>query len=170
MQPLALRYFVAELPDKTEHPFEFTFTIGNSRALKAEIRSQLERIVSLAGITTQRSSPQHITVRFCELTIKNGQLHRGGWTNIPIMPPLSRMTDEEFAAEQDKLLTNIPHEFHAHLTNAAYDRGHSAGMEEVISELQSLVVMLTNPIAAYRARITDEVLRSPVIPRNRNSG
>jgi len=66
-------------------------------------------------------------------------------------PP--RMTDEEFQLKQAELLKELPEEFHSTLSYLAYERGHSAGHEEVINILTDLCFNLQKPIQAFGKRI-----------------
>ena len=66
-------------------------------------------------------------------------------------PP--RMTAEEFEKKQKDILGDIPDEFKSALSYMAYERGHSAGYEEVIIHLQDLVSNLQEPIDEFRERL-----------------
>lgn len=68
------------------------------------------------------------------------------------------MTNEEFAAKEAELLKRLPVEFRSKVSYAAYERGHSYGMEEVLSYVEGYVDMLEEPIQDYRIRIREEVL------------
>jgi hypothetical protein len=70
-------------------------------------------------------------------------------------PP--RMTSEEFIIEQNNVLKEIPKEFKDRLSYMAYERGHSAGYEEIISILKGLVNNLKQPIADFQKRISMEI-------------
>ncbi len=48
---------------------------------------------------------------------------------------MARMTEEEFNKEQADLLGGIPPELHSALQHFAWDKGHSAGYEEVVGVL-----------------------------------
>jgi hypothetical protein len=71
-------------------------------------------------------------------------------------PP--RMTDEEYIRKQTKLLKDIPKELHAALSYMAYERGHSAGNEEIVIELHDLVSGLQEPLKNYEARVRMDCL------------
>jgi len=70
------------------------------------------------------------------------------------VPP--RMSQEEFAKEQAELLQYIPEELKSTLSYMAYEEGHSAGHEEVIGILKSLVNSLKDPLKQLEARIRKE--------------
>ena len=67
-------------------------------------------------------------------------------------PP--RMTSDEFATEQTRLLKDIPKEFHAAMSYLAWEQGHSAGYEEVIGCLSDLVDNLAKPIQEFALSLT----------------
>lgn len=150
------RNYVAILPDESEHPFEIWHAEGNSEELRREIKSALDRLVSNVGITTQRANPTEIEVVVHELVINGIAIERRPRVLHTVMPPLARMTDEEFTAEEAEILKPVPPEFRNTLTMAAYDRGHSAGHEEVINELRALVYILLPPISEFERRIAHE--------------
>lgn len=56
------------------------------------------------------------------------------------------MTDSEFQEKEDSLLLGIPEEFRGALSYQAYQRGHSAGMSEVLMILTNLVYDMEQPI------------------------
>jgi hypothetical protein len=61
---------------------------------------------------------------------------------------------EELTRKETELLAVLPEEFRSTLSSMAYDRGHSAGLEEVVSILDQLVYDLTPAIMAYTNRLT----------------
>ena len=69
-------------------------------------------------------------------------------------PPPPPMTAEQFAEKEKELLQGIPEEFHSRLSYMAYEDGHHAGYEEVLSHLSGLVSDLKEPIAAFQKRLT----------------
>ena len=70
------------------------------------------------------------------------------------------MTDVEYAKKEKELLTDIPEEFRSRLSYMAYERGHSAGHEEVVGVLCGLVNDLLEPIQKYGARMHSEGKRT----------
>lgn len=58
-------------------------------------------------------------------------------------------------AKQKEMLKEIPVEFHSVLAWMAYDRGHSAGEEEVLSILGSLVDDLKPAIDNFKKRMKE---------------
>jgi len=49
------------------------------------------------------------------------------------------MTPDEFAIEEAELLSTIPTELQGYFSSVAYDRGHSAGYEEVLCILAGMI-------------------------------
>jgi hypothetical protein len=97
-----------------------------------------------------RKNPITIKVKVYRLDIVEGALVRKFIKDEVVQPSLERMTDEEYVEEMNELLKDIPKEFHDFVRNDSYDRGHSAGMEEVISHACDLVFNLKPCIEAYK--------------------
>ena len=67
-----------------------------------------------------------------------------------------KLTEEQYeklALERVELLEQVPVEFRSVLSSMAYDRGHSAGEDEVILILKDLVNELKPAIEQYTQRI-----------------
>jgi hypothetical protein len=62
----------------------------------------------------------------------------------------SIMTPEEKIFEEFE----IPQEFQADMSYHAYERGHSAGYDEVLIHLRELASVMSKPIKAFEKRIT----------------
>ena len=63
-----------------------------------------------------------------------------------------KLTNEQYeklALERVELLEQVPVEFRSILSEMAYDRGHSAGEDEVVSILRSLVADLKPAIENF---------------------
>jgi hypothetical protein len=67
---------------------------------------------------------------------------------------MERMTSEQFVVEQNKILEGLPDEFQSFLRGQAWDRGHSAGFEEVISILKSLTADFREAFEKYRMNLS----------------
>lgn len=63
------------------------------------------------------------------------------------------MTNEEYAARERELLSQLPPEFHSAVSYHAYETGHAYGHEEVLIHLQGLVDMLVPCVNSYTQRI-----------------
>lgn len=142
---------VATMPDQREFRFgTYDFNHG--------LTSMLERIVREAGIKAARKDPQKINISVARL--KPPKTPHADWQIVPlglyqIMPPLTRMTQEEFDGESRQLLLRIPPLLHAALRQLAWEHGHSSGLEEVFNYLQEFVDALAQPLAAYRQQLLD---------------
>ena len=66
---------------------------------------------------------------------------------------MARMTEQEYTEAQAELLKDFPPEFKGTLSYMAWERGHSAGYEEVLNELRGLVSDLKEPIQKYGERM-----------------
>ncbi|PCI27443.1 hypothetical protein COB55_05855 [Candidatus Wolfebacteria bacterium] len=70
------------------------------------------------------------------------------------------ITSENYYEEETKLFeeNHVPIEFRARLSSMAYERGHSAGYDEVYGLLAELVCDLKKPIEEYKKRIKIEAV------------
>ncbi len=75
-----------------------------------------------------------------------------------------KMTSEEFSVKESELLSQLPPEFRALASYHAYNRGHSAGREEVLCILKGFIAELKEPIKNYTDRLvaTQEVQKKLV--------
>lgn len=151
------RNYVAVFPDGTEHPFELTGYGRRGGLFSAEVESALNNMLYNTSIRTSRKNPTPVEVRCFRLEIVGAQLSRTSVGSFRVIPPLERMTSEEFAEEEALLLAAAPEEFRSALSYKAYEDGHSAGHEEVLSILGSLLNWLEEPLAAYTARIRKDM-------------
>lgn len=114
-----------------------------------------EKVVAKAGVQNDRSEPSRtVRVTLFRLVIEKGQLLRRNAGNFDIQPQLKRMTDEEYQLEWTELLKDIPTEFHSFIKNDCWDRGHSAGYEEVINYAREMCYNIKEPIESFRRRLT----------------
>lgn len=63
---------------------------------------------------------------------------------------------DNYGAESEKLLAELPPELRSAVSYMAYERGHSAGFEEVLGILKNLVYELKGPIGDLITRIRSE--------------
>ena len=120
------------------------------------IKGKVEFIVRTSGITTPRKNPKKLLVHVSSICAKDGKLTRKPFTNFEIYPPTTRMTPDEFNEEKYKLLKDIPKEFHVAFSSVAWDKGHSDGLEEVISILSDLISNFKQSIIDYENRLVEE--------------
>jgi hypothetical protein len=108
-----------------------------------------------AKLTTPRNNPQVVPVQiYRQDADEKGALRQLLVTTVSVTPTLARMTDEEYEAEKLRIVAAVPPEFQSKLAYMAYERGHSAGCEEIILILQALVDDLKPAIDAFAERLT----------------
>ena len=66
------------------------------------------------------------------------------------------ITQDEYKKQEAELLAKTPVEFHAALSYAAYESGHSAGYEECLIHLGDLVDALAEPLRKFENRVRRE--------------
>lgn len=140
------RQFIAKLASGKEKAFESTYD---------RIDEMAQAVVRAEKLTTPRANPQHIAVVIEESKVVNEEIKRVYVKSVSVMPYLERMTQAEFDQEQAELLDRIPEEIRPALSGLAWDSGHSAGFEEVISHLSTLVDALEKPIETLLHRMRD---------------
>jgi hypothetical protein len=101
-----------------------------------QLKSRVEEIVRRSGIVTPRANPQSITVMVVESKVEDEKIVRKPWTKFVLQPPLTRMTENEFNAEQNALLEQLPKAFMDIFKTRAWDDGHSSGLEAVVESLR----------------------------------
>lgn len=141
--------YVIVLPDKSEYFYE-----ANPNNPMFTFKDLAYKAVCEAGLTTSRDNLESVFVNILSLHIKDGKLIRKvERNNLPIEPPLARMTQMDFDRRQKEILASLPEEFHGFVNNQAWERGHSAGFEEVISIMENLAEALEIPVADYCSKI-----------------
>lgn len=145
------RNILAILPDGFEYNVVLQFNAGDHyQHLYQRIA---EDAVRKKGLTTPRNNPTRVSVKIFVLTIVNGELKKTPITGYYIMPPLERMTEEEYGQEMKEVLQNFPEEFQVYVSQTAYEDGHSAGYEEVVNIARNIVSNLKPVIDSYTKRI-----------------
>lgn len=144
--------FVVVLPNGFEYHAE-----QDPKDILFSYRRMCEAAVSKAGLTTPRKSLDAVTCAVCQLVLRDGKLTRVFINHFAVHPPLERLKDDEFEQEMRALLSDLPDEFQSFIREQAYDRGHSAGMEEVLSIAQDLHHNLKECVDKYTSRITSEL-------------
>ncbi len=142
--------YVAVLPDGTEF---FGEAEDGSSLLSGSPENVCEQAVRKAGLTTPRANPQKVKVGLFRLEIKEGKLERRPCGTKEVMPYLERMTEDEYATEMMDILGPLPEAFRQFVRSQAYDRGHSAGYEEVISIASDLASELLPCCKEYATQL-----------------
>lgn len=151
---------VAVLPDGREHAREVScFNRGGFTSL--EYRSFCEEALRKLSVVTPRSNPVNTIVGLYALSIKGTVLERRHIGNYEVRPSLTRLTEEEYSKELSELLEDIPKEFHGFVGKESWDRGHSAGYEEVINIANELVYNLKPAIEAYAETLKHQITQTP---------
>lgn len=150
--PNVKKNYVAVLPDGSESNHELWYYDDGRR--QHNHREAAEQAVRDAGITTPRNAETRtVRVRVHELTIEKGALKRSHGVDFDITPPMARMTDDDYTRELAEALDGLPPEFAAFVSEKAYDDGHSAGYEEVVSLARGMAYSLKQAVDKYNARL-----------------
>jgi hypothetical protein len=144
--------FVVVLPSGVESNHEVLYYDDGRRQNNSAQRAA-EEAVRQAKLTTSRKEPQTVRVKVFALSIKLGTLVRSPAGTFDIMPPLERMTEDEYTDELNELLADLPDEFKNYVSQTAYEEGHSAGYEEVITCARNIVCNLKPAVDAYTKRL-----------------
>lgn len=134
-----------------DYPAEFN--IRESDPKPPYYQRAAEDAIRKAGITCPRKNPMQMGVEVFVLKIKGTELVRERAGKILVTPPMERMTVDEYNEERNTLLAEIPIEFHGFIGTETWDRGHSAGYEEVINIMQEMVYNLKPCIQNYRTNL-----------------
>lgn len=140
--------YVAVLPDGTE-----IFTDVSSPSLYSAERICGEAVRS-SELRTPRVNPTMVKVDLFSLEIEKGKLKRRYIGEYEVMPYKERMTEPEYRNEMKNIVSQLPEEFRGYVESRAWDDGHSAGYEEVVSLAESMVDELLPCIDKYTKRIT----------------
>jgi hypothetical protein len=147
------KQYVATLPNGMESYHEVSTTEVRSDKRGAIARIATEA-VARAGIRQPRnveSAP--IYVKVCALNIRQGTLVRQEASVVCIHPPLEPMTEEDYSRDLAEALSNLPPEFAEYVSGKAYEDGHSAGYEEVVSMARSMASSLKIAVDKYNKRL-----------------
>lgn len=124
----------------------------NEAAIWSEKKNLCQQLVRRLGLKTSRKEPKTVKVSVFSLHIIKGKLERRGAGNFDIDLPLERMTSDEYNAEMDETLAEIPEEFRSFVRESSYERGHSAGYEQVVSIAHEMVFGLKPCIEAFKRK------------------
>jgi hypothetical protein len=144
---------------KTNTPdrhFVIIFDSGVEKAVACthdELKDRVQEAVRKAGITTPRTNPADIEIKVEEFKVDNDMIVRRPYTILKVRPPLTRMTQAEFDAEQADLLTQLPEAFHSAFKSHAWDDGHSSGLEAVTESLRCLIDEMLPSIKAFESEL-----------------
>ena len=152
--PTEKRNYVAVLPNGTESNHEIHWDTNNTRWNDGKVKGIADDAVRNAGLTTPRNQePTTIKVKVHRLTIDKGTLKREHPSTFDVTPPLARMTDDDYTRELAEALDGLPIEFAEFVSAKAYDDGHSAGYEEVVSLARGMAYNLKKAVETYNKRL-----------------
>lgn len=124
----------------------------NSSPKDHELKNLAEQIVRRLHITTPRKNPVRVKIGVYKLEIASGQLSRRLVHTYEIMPYLERMTQEERPEIFWDLVEYFLQLGIILVREQSWDRGHSSGLEEVISYANELVDGLKPCIEKFKER------------------
>lgn len=139
-----VRHYVAVLPDGTEKFFDAHFDHQDSDWAARQ---------AVDGLTTPRADPQPVRVKVMKLKIRNGKLEREFACEHRLMPRLAPMTEAEYIRHLEEAVKSLPDEFRTWVRGTAWEQGHSAGYEEVVSIAESMADELKPVVDVYTRRI-----------------
>lgn len=117
-----------------------------------------QKAVVDSGYTTPRGNPTTVKVILYRLNIEKGKLVRNQVVTHQVSLPFASLTSEQYNAELDKILDSVPEAFRRFISSSAYERGHSAGYEEVLMIAQGLATELEDPIKEFKKQVLEEAL------------
>ena len=85
------------------------------------------------GISRSRKDMTKVDCEVFEISLKAGVQQKRKIGTFEFLPPAQKITTEEFRDEMREALADVPEAFHSYIAESSWDRGHSCGMEEVIS-------------------------------------
>jgi hypothetical protein len=133
--------FVVVLPNGTEYYAE--------QMVYQTVQLICEQAVRNAGLTTSRSNPIPVMVDLFQLVITDGKLVRQGMGKKEVMPPMAPMTKAEYEIKLNVIGDTLPMDCRNFVIHQAYDRGHSAGYEEILNIARDLTDDLLPCIRCY---------------------
>ncbi len=129
------------------------FTCPTEKNWQFVAKNFAESCVHRTNTKVHKSKPQNVTVSVALLGVSKGKLFvRREWKwDFPL--PLIPTTGEEHIKEMEELLCDIPEEFKGYIMQEAWDRGHSAGYDEVYNIAGNMYSQLKPRITNYTKRI-----------------
>lgn len=148
-----MQYVAAVKINQTETYEHFSDEISLERLRDFDLKHFAEEATRKSGLTTHRRAPANTKVTVFKITLDRGQAKRAQIGSYECTPPYARMTKEEFDEDLDEALKHLPLEFQQYVSRESWERGHSAGYEEVINYAHGLANDLEEVLKAYHKRI-----------------
>lgn len=147
------RTYVVVFPDKQEHFSEIMYhpeSFSPKRICEDAVRAK--------KLTTSRKNPQQVVVDLFWIEIVQGEQKRRSVGTFEVTPLLDTMNSEEYALELNEAVGDLPPEFQDFVKQSSWDRGHSAGFEEVVSIAKDMTFDLRKFVERYQKRIMFELI------------
>lgn len=128
--------YVAVCEDGYEHFFDVAEKDmrydGNASFSVLKKEQECQTALRKSTVRTSYHHPVSSPVTLYRIDLVKGQASRKAVKTFRIMPQSVRLTDAEFGEEMKSILSKLPEEFRSYVSSSSWDRGHSAGYEEVI--------------------------------------
>ena len=115
----------------------------------SQLTRSCDNLVRDMKLCTPRKNPSSVIVKIFQLEIVNGELKRRFCADKTVQLPSEDMTESEYNEELADAVKELPEPFQRYVCNLAYDDGHSAGYEEVVSIAERMATELLPVIKEY---------------------
>jgi hypothetical protein len=143
------------LPDGTEIAIEEAV---HSRFGARDSQDICNEIVRKSGLTTPRNDPQAVAVQLFRLEIAGAKIVQRLRGTYQVMPPRAAATADDYDTEMEQALCDLPDEFKSFVSSQAWQRGHSAGHDEVVGIANELAGDIRPAILAYQRRLMESLV------------
>lgn len=93
---------------------------------------------------------KQVEISIFKCVVKNGKIARKPLGKYHHYFPVRRLTSSEYEVKLNAILNEIPNSFNSFVRNQSWERGHSAGYEEVLMIAKEIVGELSPAVQAYR--------------------
>jgi hypothetical protein len=152
---MAMVSVVVTLPDGSETFGDVEYREGDRlESRERRLEDFARKVLRESSYTTHRSDPKTVSVKVESLVIVKGVIARTLVRSWLIQPPVLPMTADEFEAEMVDVVDSVPEPFRVWVRGQAWDRGHSAGYEEVVNIARDLADSLAPVVQDYFRLVT----------------
>lgn len=102
-------------------------------------REIVQTAVQKSGLKSSRQIPQTVVVEVYSQRIEKGEIVNTLQCSREQALPYGPLTRLEFEDEMGKILAQFPSEFQEYVRSQSWNRGHSAGYEEVITYAEGFI-------------------------------
>lgn len=148
------RSFVVQLWDGRETFVDTQDYKGKATTYGDVLDNVMAEVIRRLELTTTRKNPEKLKgTKIYELEICKGKIKRSLVSSLrDFTLPLARMTKTEYDEEMQEICSHFPTDFGCFIASEAWDRGHSAGYEEVVNIAQDLKDKLWPIVKNYALR------------------